>query len=214
MTVKSLNENELAVQLDPTVHQCPLTKVTILGEITKHNPVLLVAAVTSRYEHALDWTAQQTTAQWGELVFESPVFDFTETSFYTKSMGTSLKKQFLAFETLIDPGSIAPTKIQSNQWEQTYADQNDHPEDRPLNIDPGYISEAKLVLVTTKDRDHRLYLEKGIFAEVTLYFHSGQWRSSRWTYPDYQREDFQAFFTKCRNHLRGQIRQLRAKQTP
>ncbi|MFK7766823.1 MAG: DUF4416 family protein [Mariniblastus sp.] len=183
-----------------------------MGEITTHRPVLLIAAVTSRYDQALQWTAENTAAQWGTLVYESPVFDFTETSFYTESMGTELKKQFLAFETLIDPGSIAPTKLKSNDWEKQYAESNDHPEIRPLNIDPGYISEAKLVLVTTKDRDHRLYLEQGIFAEVTLYYRSGEWNSSRWTYPDYQREDFQAFFTKCRDYLRERIRKLRSDE--
>ncbi len=187
-----------------------IKSVSNLGEITKHQPVLLIAAVTSRYEEALSWTATQTAEKWGKPILESPIFDFTETSFYTESMGTELKKQFLAFETLIDPETIAPTKIQSNDWEQQYAEHNDHSEVRPLNIDPGYISEAKLVLVTTKDRDHRLYLQQGIFAEVTLYFRSGDWKSSRWTYPDYQREDFQAFFTKCRNYLREQIRQSRA----
>lgn len=81
-------------------------------------------------------------------------------------------------------------------------------ESRPLNIDPGYISEAKLVLATTKDRDHRIYLSGGIFAEVTLHFRAKQWTSSRWTYPDYQREDFQAFFTKCRNLLRERIKKM------
>ena len=167
----------------------------------------MIAAVTSRYEAALDWTIQQTTETWGPLVLKSPVFEFTETSFYTKSMGTDLKKQFLAFENLISPSEIAPTKHWSNDREKQYAETFDHPENRPLNVDPGYISEAKLVLVTTKDRDHRIYLDKGIFAEVTLFFRRGVWESSRWTYPDYQRQDFQAFFTKCRDLLRERIRQ-------
>jgi hypothetical protein len=181
-----------------------------LGEITKHKPVFLIAAVTSRYESALAWTVEQTTAQWGRLALQSSVYDFTETDFYTESMGTELKKQFLVFDELIGPGELAPTKILSNQWEQQYTDQFEHPEARPLNIDPGYISEAKLVLATTKDRDHRIYLEKGIFAEVTLHFRAKQWTSSRWTYPDYQRADFQEFFTNCRNLLRERIRNLNA----
>jgi hypothetical protein len=121
-------------------------------------------------------------------------------------MGTGLNKQFLEFEKLISPGHIAPTKILSNDWEAQYASETEHEEIRPLNIDPGYISEAKLVLVTTKDRDHRIYLQQGIFAEVTLFYRGGQWTSSRWTYPDYQRTDFQEFFTQCRELLRARIR--------
>jgi hypothetical protein len=54
------------------------------------------------------------------------------------------------------------------------------PEPRPLNLDPGYLTEAKLVLATTKDRNHRLYLDRGIFAEVTLCYQRGGsgWRAS------------------------------------
>ena len=177
-----------------------------MGDIVKHKPVMLISAVTSRYESALAWTVEQTTRHWGKLALQSSVFDFTETDFYTESMGTELKKQFLAFDGLIDPGEIAPTKLLSNELEEKYAAQANHPEQRPLNVDPGYISEAKLVLATTKDRDHRIYLEQGVFAEVTLHFRGRQWTSSRWTYPDYQRPDFQEFFTKCRQLLRDRIR--------
>lgn len=179
-----------------------------MGEIVKHKPVLLIAAVTSRYLEALDWTMEKTSEAWGEVTLRSPVFNFTETSFYTESMGTDLKKQFIAFERLLQPSDLAPKKHQSNKWEEEYSEVAQADEVRPLNIDPGYISEAKLVLATTKDRDHRIYLSDGIFAEVTLHYRAKQWTSSRWTYPDYQREDFQEFFTKCRNLLRERIKKL------
>ena len=38
-------------------------------------------------------------------------------------------------------------------------------------------------------------------AEVTLSFRKGAWRSYQWTYPDYQRTDFQHFFTCCREQV-------------
>jgi hypothetical protein len=185
-----------------------LTGWITVGEILKQKPVLLIAAVTSRYPAALDWTIDKTTAAWGEVSLRSSVFDFTETDFYTESMGTDLKKQFIVFDRLLDPSELPPKKIQSNRWEVEYSEHAQSEEIRPLNIDPGYISEAKLVLATTKDRDHRIYLSDGIFAEVTLHFRAKQWTSSRWTYPDYQRDDFQEFFTKCRNLLRERIKKL------
>jgi len=58
-----------------------------------------------------------------------------------------------------------------------------------------------LVLATTKDQQHRLYLGQGIYAEVTLAFRSRQWQPLGWTYPDYRRADFQVFFLTCREHL-------------
>ena len=181
-----------------------------MGQIDQPKPVLLIAAVTSRNAEALDWTVRVTESHWGPLALKSPVFDFTETSFYTQSMGTQLKKQFLAYETLFDSGEISGAKHVSNQLEAAYAAASDHPEERPVNIDPGYISEAKLVLVTTKDRDHRIYLRDGIYSEVTLFYRSGSWNHSRWTYPDYQREDFQSFFDECRGYLRRKLRERKS----
>ena len=93
-----------------------------MGDIVEHKPVMLITAVTSRHDSALAWTIEQTSRQWGGLCLQSPVFDFTETDFYTESMGTRLKKQLLAFDNLISPGEIAPTKIVSNAWENRYAE--------------------------------------------------------------------------------------------
>ena len=177
-----------------------------MGDITQHRPVLLIVAMVSRYVDALSWSIQQLSKTHGPVALESPVYDFVETQYYQKTMGDDLKKQFVAFEQLISPDAIVAAKINSNQLEIQFADQNEYPQQRPVNLDPGYISEAKLVLATTKDRDHRLYIADGIFAEVTLHYRSKTWCSSRWTYPDYQRADFQQYFTKCRQHLRDQYR--------
>lgn len=173
-----------------------------MGEITSHQPVLLICAMVSRYPAALQWGIDRLTERYGPSALESPVFEFTETTYYRDSMGDDLKKQFVGFETLIDPADLVDAKIATNQMEQDYIDQHTDPEARPLNLDPGYISQAKLVLATTKDRDHRLYVAKGIYAEVTLFFRQKQWCGRSWTYPDYQRDDFQTFFTQCRNWLK------------
>jgi hypothetical protein len=70
---------------------------------------------------------------------------------------------------------------------------------RTVNIDPGYIDMAKLVLFSTKDYTHRLYLNKGIFAEVTLYYKDDTFNPWPWTYPDYKSSEYIAIF----NHIRG-----------
>lgn len=179
-----------------------------MGSINNHRPVFLIAAVTSRFEEAFQWGLAQTQDRWGQLWQPSSLFDFSETSYYEKSMGTNLQKQFWVFDSLLDPADLPDCKIFSNQLEETFAAEFDCDVERPINVDPGYITEAKLVLATTKDRDHRIYLNKGIYAEVTLYFNRGEWKSRPWTYPDYQRADFQKFFTDCRNELRRRYREL------
>lgn len=168
--------------------------------------MLLITAVTSQDPAAFTWGAERVQQKWGPIWKKSELFDFTETSYYEKSMGTGLKKQFWAFDRLIDPSGLPATKVFSNDLETEYGSSTDLDVERPINIDPGYLTEAKLVLATTKDRDHRLYLAEGIYAEVTIYFHRGEWKSRPWTYPDYQRADFHQFFTSCRNELRRRYR--------
>ena len=173
-----------------------------MGEINTPKSAMLLVAVSSRYDSALAWAEQTAVAEFGPLYQKSEAFDFTETDYYRESMGTALKKQFLTFETLIDPGTLPRVKRLTNDWERLYLEQHDHAESRPLNLDPGYLTMAKLVLASTKDHSHRIYLAEGIYAEITLTYRKRGWQKSEWTYPDYQREDFQAFFTSCRQELR------------
>jgi hypothetical protein len=173
-----------------------------MGAIHEPSPVLLIVAASSRYVAALDWAIEQLTNKFGPVNLASDAFDFIETDYYTPTMGADLKKQFLAFERLIDGAALADIKRQTNHWEAEYAALGRHPEPRPLNLDPGYITPAKLVLSSTKDHAHRIYLRDGIFAEVTLAYRGGHWQPLEWTYPDYRRADYQSFFTHCRELLR------------
>lgn len=177
-----------------------------MGQIESHLPVLPVCAVFSRYEGALDWAREKLASEWGPLALESEPFAFEETEYYTPSMGPNLRKMFLAFQGLIDPARLPEFKRQTNEWEIAYFQEAGHGESRPLNLDPGYLTEAKLVLATTKDRDHRLYLGQGIYGEVTLHFQRRQWQPREWTYADYRRSDYHEFFTRCRDYLRGRER--------
>jgi len=172
-----------------------------MGEIHDPDSVLLIIAMTSRYAPALDWARTQAEAEFGGRLHASDVFDFVETAYYTSTMGAELKKQFFAFERLIDPGRLPPIKRLTNEWEAKYAAFDWHPEPRPLNLDPGYITPAKVVLASTKDHSHRLYLASGIYAEITLAYRHKKWQPLEWTYPDYRRDDFQRFFTTCREWL-------------
>jgi hypothetical protein len=172
-----------------------------MGQIQPPASGLLLIAVTSSHGEALSWSRDRSERHFGPVTLASDAFDFTETDYYTATMGTELKKQFLAFEQPIDPASLAPVKRQTNDWEAEYAALGRHSEPRPLNLDPGYITPAKLVLASTKDHAHRIYLGDGIFAEVTLSYRAGRWQPLEWTYPDYRRADYQQFFATCRGRL-------------
>ena len=167
-----------------------------------HRPVLRILAAFSRHSVALEWARQTAKGVWGAVALESEPFDHRETNYYEATMGTDLRKTFFAFESLMDPVGLVAWKEITNKWEGEYQQLGGHPEARPLNLDPGYLTEAKLILASTKDRDHRIYLDRGIYAENTLYFHHGAWRPRPWTYPDYLRADYHQFFGRCRDYLR------------
>lgn len=173
-----------------------------MGDIAEPSPVLLVLAAFSRYPAALDWSRERAASAWGPVALESPRFDFAETDYYEATMGPALQKCFFAFERPEDPGLLAQRKIETNAWEAEYAKRGEHPEPRPLNLDVGYLTPAKLVLASTKDHAHRLYLARGIYAEVTLYYKDRRWQHRDWTFPDYRRDDYQQFFSACRESLR------------
>jgi hypothetical protein len=176
-----------------------------MGEIRPPEKVLLIAAAASRYEEALLWGRLRAEELWGPLGLVSEPFPFEDTDYYRASMGPGLKKQFWAAERLVDPGRLPELKRAANAWEADYAALGIRPEPRPLNVDPGYLTLAKLVLASTKDHAHRLYLGEGVYGEVTLNFRDRRWQPLPWTYPDYRRADYQAFLDQCRTLLRQKL---------
>ncbi|MBN2474382.1 MAG: DUF4416 family protein [Pirellulales bacterium] len=177
-----------------------------MGQPTLPAPALMLMAAFSRHDAALAWARDRAVAAWGPVALQSQVFEFVQTDYYEPTMGAGLKKTFYAFARPFDPRRLAEVKLQSNRWEQEYAALGRHEEARPLNLDPGYLTLGKLVLASTKDYAHRIYLARGIFAEITLYYRHGRWQSHEWTFADYRREDYQQFFSLCREHLHARGR--------
>jgi len=173
-----------------------------MGLIHTPDPVLPITAVFTHYPEAIDWAKEKIEKSWGKIVLASEAFPFEQTRYYDPSMGPHLKKIFFAMEPLIDPIQLAEMKNQSNLWEEEFAREFPKVEERPLNIDPGFIDLAKLVLASSKDFYHRIYIGQGIFAEITLGFTKGKWTDFPWTFPDYRETTYHPFFVKCREKLR------------
>lgn len=188
----------------PGLHFVGRITNVVMGEPSFHAPVARLCAVISRYDEALAWATARLEAAWGPVALRSPSFAFGETDYYTATMGPGLRKTFLVTAPPVDPAGLADWKFATNDWEATYAALGCHAEPRPLNLDPGFIAPSKLVLASTKDYAHRLYLGRGMYAEITLYYRAGRWQPHEWTFPDYRRDDYQAFFSQVRSWLRQQ----------
>jgi hypothetical protein len=122
-------------------------------------------------------------ARLGPVASASEPYRFGHTAYYTEEMGADLLRQFLVFRGLRPAEELADWKRDSNALEQVLGG-NSHG-GRQVNIDPGYLAPGKLVLASTKDHMHRIYLRDGIFAEVTLRVHKGRFVTWDWSYPDY-----------------------------
>jgi hypothetical protein len=125
-------------------------------------------------------------------------------------MGPGLMKQLLAFRDLVAPDALPEVKLQTNALEQCLAGLARFPEARPLNLDPGILTLGKLMLATTKDQAHRIYLRDGIFAEVTLRYQAGAFEPWPWTYADYRRPEVHAFLLSARAYYSDRLRAARA----
>ncbi|MHC4184952.1 MAG: DUF4416 family protein, partial [Planctomycetota bacterium] len=137
------------------------------------------------------------------------VWPFEQTDYYKDETGEHILRQFVSIEKLIDPGELAKIKNQTNRLERSLAARLPLPLPRPVNLDPGIIEPSKLILATTKNYSHRIYIGRKMYAEVTLIFDKGRWRPFDYTYPDYRQQCYFDFFDKVRTRL---IEQLRTKE--
>lgn len=135
-------------------------------------------------------------ALFGEIDFVSLVWQWEHTTYYEKEMGRGLLRKFIFFRSLIPPDELPIIKQKTIAVEKKYFHGDKM---RKINLDPGYLNEAKVVLASTKDYSHRLYLGKGIYGEVTLSYSKGAFRPFSYTYPDFKTEEYLIMFDKVRD---------------
>jgi len=164
--------------------------------------VCLVCGLLSAWPQLFGRAETVLRERFGPVLRASEIMPFDFTDYYRSRMGENIQRKFLAFERLVDASDLAQIKLWTNAVEKKFA-RGELPVPRPINIDPGYLTPAKLVLATTKNAAHRIYLDGGIYAEVTLSYQKGQgWQAQPWTYPDYRTEAYSTFFEAVRSDMR------------
>jgi hypothetical protein len=165
------------------------------------NGVKLVVSLFSRHKGLFNKVASVLRKKFGHIDYESEFLELNKTDYYEDELGPDLIRKFYSFKKLIKPVHLADIKIYTNRVENKFSKQDK----RQVNIDPGYLHLAKFVLATTKDQQHRIYLKKGIFAEVTLRYRSREFKAWPWTYPDYATSEYREVFNKIRKIYKEQI---------
>ena len=175
-----------------------------MGRPREAEPVKLFVGMLSAYPGAFAAAESYLADALGSIDARSDLFAHEFTEYYRDEMGHPLVRYFVAFERLIAPRDLVAIKRLTNEVEGRMAATTEWPVVRPMNLDPGYIAPSKLVLASTKDFSHRIYLDDGIFAEVTLLYQRGRWKDLEWTFPDYRTPAYHEFFTRVRAHLMDQ----------
>ncbi|MCF6149245.1 MAG: DUF4416 family protein [Candidatus Kuenenia sp.] len=171
-----------------------------MGEIGRPKPVNLIIGILSGVYELFAQVGETLEGYFGKSDLRSAIQPFHYTTYYNVEMGEGIMRQFLSFEKLIMPDEIADIKIRTNLLEETIASQKKYIVTRPVNLDPGYINESRLILASTKDFSHRIYLRDGIYAEVTLNYRRGKYETFPWTFPDYKSSEYHNFFLLVREH--------------
>jgi hypothetical protein len=173
-----------------------------MGKTEKVKPVKLIMGIIACSEELSEKAALSLQKLWGKIDLRSPIIKFNFTDYYREEMGKNLLRQWLSFEKLINPEEISAIKIKTNKIEQEISIGNK----RKINLDPGYADGAKLVLASTKNYSHRIYLDGGIYAEVTLIYEKNAFRQLAWTYPDYKSETALKFLSEARIKYLEQVK--------
>lgn len=137
----------------------------------------------------------------GDIDHVSDKIAFDYTDYYEQEMGPDLCRIFFSIEKLIDPSSIASIKNKSGLIEDKYMEEGK----RKINLDPGYIVPSKLVLASTKDFSHRIYMGEGIFTEITLLWRKKQFTELEWTFPDYRTSEYKKILMNIRSIYMDQM---------
>lgn len=177
-----------------------------MGQIREVKPVKFIVGILAIREDLLGEARELIEKHLGPVDLLSNVWPFTNSPYYAEEMSDTLQRQFVSLAEPAEPGGLVRMKLAANDAELADADRRSRGNRRAINLDPGYITPAKLVLATTKDYSHRVYLGRGIYAEATLHYHAGSWRPWPWTYPDYAGSNYHDFFRHVRTRLLEQCR--------
>lgn len=166
-----------------------------MGKIIEPHPVKLFIGMLSQDISLLELLTGSLQKIFGPSDLESHVLPWGHTRYYEKEMGESLKRKFIFFERLINPWAIADIKLKTIGLENRHLNETGG---RKINLDPGYLDAAKIVLASTKDFSHRIYLDKGIYGEVTLVYSGKDYQTLPYTFPDYRTREYWDIFKSAR----------------
>jgi hypothetical protein len=179
-------------------------RYVFVSRLTIPKPVKPIVALLSPGKELIKQCASQLEDVIGRMDYASELMMFDYSDYYCDEMGAPLFKRFFSFETLMDPAALPDIKVSCQKIEDDFSVDGK----REVNIDPGYISIERLVLATGKNQPHRIYLNRGVWADLTLIYQFGSFAKLSWTYPDYASDQVLRVMEEIRRHYLKQVKAL------
>jgi hypothetical protein len=175
-----------------------------MSRLQPPNPAKLVIGFFLKEKRFGDSVIKALVEKFGPVDLASSWFPFNFTTYYKDEMGIPLFRRLFGFKQLIQQRDLAQIKLTTNALEH----QNSFGGKRSVNIDPGYLLHERFVLATGKNYSHRIYIGKGIYADLTLIYTHGRFEPLPWTYPDYSSKNIIDFLEKVRKKYSVDIKQV------
>ena len=169
-----------------------------MGKPEEPGPAKLFMSLIALEDDIFHRGMEQLRLNFGEMDFISERFPFNFTDYYAREMGEPLFRHFVTFKSLISMAVLPDIKGWTNGLEEGHVRPDGN---RRINIDPGYLCLAHIVLATTKGYSHRPYLREGIYADLTLIYRDRSFQPLEWTYPDYRQKEVIGFFNQIRKRF-------------
>ena len=177
-----------------------------MSEPSIPSPVKLIFSLFSVSGSLIDSIIEELVLLYGKTDYSTPLKDFDYTYYYHSEMGSPLKRKIISMKELIKHEGLVDIKLKTNEIENLHLNES---KGRRINIDPGVISKERLVLATGKNAPHRVYLERGIYADLTLIFEKGDFKPQSWTYPDYASDEYRSIFKEIRDNYLLNLKDIR-----
>ena len=182
-----------------------------MGKIFLPKPAKLIISMFTSDKCLFSLYKEELIKRFGEVDIESNTQSFNFTDYYEEEFGKNLMQKLFSFSTLIRQDALAEIKIITNSIENNIENENiknnmAHNK-RKINLDPGYITLNKYILASTKNGPSRIYLNQGIYAEITLRFINKSFVTCEYTYPNYKTNEYINYLNSVRKKYKLQLKE-------
>ncbi len=171
-------------------------------------PVKYFIAVLYSNSQLLENAMKQLQSIWGEFDYQSTDYPFDVTDYYVPEMGAGINRRLFTIKKLYCPALLVEMKLKCNAVEIDIAFENK----RLVNLDAGYLDHNKIVLASAKDAGQKVYLDKGIYADLAGRYRAGKYQPFEWSFPDFKDGRYDSDLLLIRSRYMKQLRQLRKSQ--